>query len=71
MKKYTIFYNHPSVINAATWLRNHYNVKSHNDIGELFENEFNCRINTVGFFEHYSIDFPNESDAMLFVLKWS
>lgn len=71
MKKYTIFYNHPSVTNAALWLRNHRSVRANADIAELFEIEFNCRINTIGFHEHYSIDFPSESDAMLFVLKWS
>jgi hypothetical protein len=66
-----------SVLNAAMWLRKHYNIPEYEVIEDKFCEYFGCEIYTIMMdppYEKYpgkSYAVFDEKDATLFVLRWS
>lgn len=63
----------PAVGNAVRWLRSYKNIPGQIIIFDQFESYFNCKIITSdsAFWNPISIEFNNEVDATMFVLRWS
>lgn len=57
---------------AALWVRDHYNVLPGEEVQQRFEKEFKCKVHmNYTDFDHYcKLDFENEHDATIFLLKW-
>jgi hypothetical protein len=63
----------PAVRNAVKWLRSYKKVPGQIIIFDQFELYFKCKIITSdsAFWDPISIEFDNEIDATMFLLKWS
>lgn len=64
-----------SVKNAAMWLREYLSIPPQEAIFEKFENHFRCKIVSKTdvlnkWWEAEWVEFENDKDATLFVLRW-
>ena len=67
---------HPAVQKSAQWLRDHFNIPANQIIFPDYENYFNCKIvSTVDpvtkWWNVDYIEFQNEPNTTMFLLKWS
>lgn len=62
-----------ALINAATYLREKYNLEKAHVISDLFEKEYNVKIyNTTSFLNFDDdIEFETESAYTFFLLRWT
>ena len=67
--------SHPSLDNAAIWLRKHLNVPYNETIFEHFEEYFDCRIEVDNrkdyFMQPNKVVFETNAALTAFLLKWA
>jgi hypothetical protein len=67
--------NNEALNNAAIWLRQELNIHPNQTIFAEFEEYFNCKITvrdrTDPWYMPSLVEFANENDAMMFLLRWS
>lgn len=67
--------DHPALENAAIWLRREFCIPTECTVFDVFEKYFNCRIvvddRTDNWMMPTRVEFVNEKECILFLLKYS